>query len=65
MHEAPRRRSDRGVGPAARPLLVSNGHTVVGTTRTPDRAEWLPVLAAAIGAKPPGACPPGWLGCSW
>jgi uncharacterized protein YbjT (DUF2867 family) len=30
------------------PLLVSNGHTVVGTTRTPDKAEAL----AAAGATP-------------
>jgi 2-alkyl-3-oxoalkanoate reductase len=27
-------------------------------------AEWLPDLAAAVGAKPPGTSPPGWLGCS-
>jgi hypothetical protein len=28
-------------------------------------AEWLPALAAAIGPSLPGACPRGWLACSW
>jgi nucleoside-diphosphate-sugar epimerase len=28
------------------PLLVSNGHTVVGTTRTPDQADALRAAAS-------------------
>ena len=39
-------------------------YTIVDDEPAPV-AEWLPALAAAIGPSLPGACPRGWLACSW
>ena len=40
-------------------------YNIVDDDEPAPAAEWLPALAAAIGPSLPGACPRGWLTCSW
>jgi nucleoside-diphosphate-sugar epimerase len=74
----PHRRRGHG-GVVVRPLDDAAAATAAAVQSESDRmgvynivddepapvAEWLPALAAAIGPSLPGACPRGWLACSW